>query len=75
MNSRSPFQIAPPSKACSRLAPPTSRSPRTISARPNARPGVMRSRSTRAASSAVHSGRLPGISTEAWVAGAKKKPV
>lgn len=75
MNIRSPFQTSPPSKACSRLRPPTTRSPATIIARPMARVGVMRSRSTSAASSVVHSGRLPGISTAAWPAGAKKKPL
>ena len=74
MNSRSPFQTSPPEKAASRLRPPTSRSPATISASPAARRGVMWSRSSQAASSAVHSGRLPGMSTEAWVAGAWKKP-
>ena len=39
-----------------------------------ARAGVMRSFKKAAASSAVHKGRLPGISTEAWAAGAKKNP-
>ncbi|MNV48429.1 hypothetical protein D3C71_1403350 [compost metagenome] len=74
MNSTSPFHTSPPENAASRLRPPTSRSPATISARPAARSGVMWSRSSMAASSAVHSGRLPGMSTAAWVAGAWKNP-
>ena len=70
MKITSPFHTLPPLNACSRLAPPTTRSPTTMQASPSARAGVMRSRSTSAASSAVHSGRLPGISTEACAAGA-----
>ena len=75
MNSRSPFQTTPPSNARSRLVPPTSRSPATMKARPAARAGVMRSLRKSAASSAVHSGRLPGISTEACAAGAYTNPL
>ena len=74
MKIRSPFHTSPPRKADSNPSPPTSTSPATMQASPSARAGVMRSPSSTAASSAVHSGRLPGISTEACAAGAKKKP-
>ena len=70
MKIKSPFHTWPPSNADSRPLPPTTRSPATMQPSPSARAAVMRSPSSGTASSAVHSGRLPGISTAACAAGA-----
>ena len=75
MNSRSPFQTSPPSKALSRLTPPTNRSPSKIKPKPSTRLLEIVSRSTNQANKVVHKGKLPGIRTEACAAGAKKKPL
>ena len=75
MNSRSPFQTSPPSKAMSKLAPPTNTSPKTMKPSPTARVVATFSRRNNQANKVVHKGRLPGMSTEACVAGAYTKPV
>ncbi len=66
MKSRSPFQIWPPSKRVQQAGAADEQVAEDDQRQPErARSGVMRSRSTSAASSVVHSGRLPGSSTEA----------
>ena len=75
MKSTSPIHTVPPSNACNRLLPPTNRSPLMIMAKPIKRYPCKRSPKIKTASTLVHSGRLPGISTEPCAAGAKKKPL